>query len=127
MNSQRVDEFFNFPLSHEIYKIRNNRSEQAFSFTRKLLSLPVDAHPKTSGNIVLPSHPLVGKTLIEKKTGFIYIIEQVNLQFYGGWAYHVLINHNGSHAFLHWENLSSICETILEGIAETQDRYQVVE
>lgn len=99
-------EMFNHTLDYEIYKAR--KSDESLR------------------NIPQPLHPLVGKQLYRKSTSEICIVESVNKQFHGGWYYGALLNFNGSHAFVFFENESSICGTIETSVRRFKENYEVI-
>lgn len=86
---------------------------------RVLTFIPPDAKLEDYNrltNINLPTHPLVGKKLKNQKNGKIYLVEKVNLQFYHGWFYGALMQCDGSHTFLYFQNKSCDCDTVLDSI-----------
>lgn len=123
-------ETFNHSLSQTIYRHNSLHHEDPVFLNKilaslhKILPLPKDTKIQTPTNLVLPSHFLMGAKFQEKESGNIYVVEKVCLQFYGGWYYGVLLNHNGSHCFVDFQNLSCINETITQHIQDFHIRFQ---
>ena len=83
--------------------------------------------PKHSHNIILEDHPLVGKKIKKIETNKIYNIEQVNQQWYAGWYIGLLIEHNGSHGFIWYENIDCWNDIVVDSIEENKTKYIVLE
>src|SRR5690606_32055099 len=125
-------ENFNHTLSHEIYRSFSPKKESPDFLTKvlqalqKIIPLPEDVKIHSPTNLVLPSHFLMGASFKEKETGNIYKVEKVCLQFYGGWYYGVLLNLNGSHCFLDYQNLSCINEIVIQHINDFHNRFELL-
>jgi hypothetical protein len=76
-------------------------------------------------NVKIKDHPYIGKTIKGKSDGKIYTIEGVNKQWYKGFYLGMLISHNGSHAFLYFENINSIDPTIIKSIAKFREDFDL--
>lgn len=77
-------------------------------------------------NIILEYHPLKRKKIKNRITGEMYSIEKVVKQFYNGWYITLLLERNGSHDQLIWENLTSKEDWISEEILENQEMYEII-
>ena len=108
----------NFPYKDSLnldlyYEVRNER---------KRLGIP-----NHSTNIVLEAHPLVGKRIQNNETNKIYNIQQANKHWYTGWYIGLLIECNGSHAFIWHENIDCWNDIVVDSIEENKTRYTVLE
>lgn len=99
-----VTEKKNFDLYMDCLKVRKDRIDS---------TLPI-------------AHPLVGRSLLNTETGKIYIVEKAVKHWLWGYYIALLIQNQGSHALIRWENISSSENDILHDVAKNQKRYLVV-
>jgi len=78
-------------------------------------------------NIDLPNHDLVGRKLLDQHEQRTYAIRSASKHWYGGWYLVLLIEHDGSHGSLIYENISCFHPLILEQIEESKYRYQILD
>ena len=78
-------------------------------------------------NIVIEDHPLVGKKIVDTTTEKEYNVEQVNKQWYGGWYIGLLIECNGSHGFIWYENVDCWNDSVTDSIKKNKIIYTVLE
>jgi hypothetical protein len=71
-------------------------------------------------------HPLLGQSLIDSQSGKLYLIEKVVKHWLWGWYIALLIQNNGSHCLVRWENISSGDDLIIDGIEQNRKRYSLV-
>ena len=83
--------------------------------------------PNDSLNIVLDDYPLVGKRIRNNETDKIYVIEQANKHWYVGWYIGLLIEQNGSHAFIWYENIDCWNDIVVDSIEKNKTKYTVLE
>ena len=79
---------------------------------------------KSNGNHIIVNHPLLGKKVQSGRE--IGVIEQVNLQHWMGWYYALLINYNGSHAFVLYKNVNSICPINQEQFSQFSKKHKII-
>ena len=78
-------------------------------------------------SVTLKHHPLLGKAVLklsDMKEGFI---ESVIKQWYHGWYILLVINYNGSHGAILWDNLSCNDPIIKNEIDDSKLKYQIKE
>ena len=95
------------------YEVRNER---------KRLGIP-----NHSLNIVIEDYPLVGKRIRNNETNKIYNIEQANKQWYVGWYIGLLIEQNGSHGFIWYENIDCWNDIMVSSIKKNKRQYTILE
>jgi len=88
---------------------------------RKAAGLPGRKHAKET------AHPLVGGHVVKVRTGEVYNVQSAHLHWYMGWYTVLLIEKNGSHGLLFWENISSISKGILKICATCHQGYMTLE
>lgn len=73
-------------------------------------------------------HPLQNLKLRERESGKNYIVDSVHKQHYYGFYIVLLIRAEGtqSHGVAYWENISCKDTTILEGIQEAHERFEII-
>ena len=103
--------FVNF--SH-YQRVRNARRE-----------LGLGEFDKSVSNRAIDDHSYIGKEIFHRKRGVWYLIEGVNLQWYGGFYYGMLIQHNGSHAFKYFENVNSINRVVREAVQKFAEEFDM--
>lgn len=78
-------------------------------------------------NIDLMYHSLRGKKILDKTTEKLYNIERVVKQYYNyGWYITLVLERNGSHDQVTWENISVKEDWIIEEIQENQEIYEII-
>lgn len=83
--------------------------------------------PNNSLNIVIRDYPLVGKKIRNNETGKIYNIEQANKHWYCGWYVGLLIEQNGSHGFIWYENIDCWNDIVVDSIKKNKTKYILLE
>jgi hypothetical protein len=73
------------------------------------------------------THPLVGKKLRNLESGKVYNVEKVFKEFYLGWFYKAVIECDGSHGVIFFENITCGAEEVLNQIEAFPIRFEVVE
>ena len=81
-----------------------------------------EADSKLRNQII--DYPLVG-TQITNSKGKTYIVEQANKQWYNGYYIGILIQCNGSHAFIDIENINCEDEIVLQHIAKNKKEFNL--
>lgn len=85
---------------------------------RRLLGLPV-------GNLnVEIAHRLVGKMLRDNTTGQVFVVEKAMKHWFYGWYVALLLNSEGSHRLIWWENINSSSDTVLESISRIRQEME---
>lgn len=80
-----------------------------------------------STSIDLAESPLLNRQLECQNTGYIYNIESVKLEYYaGGWFMKLLIEHDGSHGVIFWENISSFAESIDNSVYKAHQTFKLI-
>lgn len=64
----------------------------------------------------LASHPLLGKTLVDRTTGKEYLVERVSKEWWCGWYLTALLNTAGTPRVCHIKNMSCTDSGILQSI-----------
>ena len=74
-------------------------------------------------------HPFLGMRLQDTKSGSTYVVDSVLNCWHDGFYIQMAIREEGtkSHALIFWENINSENESIIEGVKEVQERYQVID
>jgi hypothetical protein len=72
-------------------------------------------------------HPLVGKKLRKIETGNVYNVERVFKEFYLGWFYKAVIEHNKSHGIVFFENVTCGCKEVVDQIEKFKDRFEIID
>lgn len=75
------------------------------------------------------THPFLGRRLRDTKTGDTYVVDSVSTCWHDGFYVQAAIRREGtkSHALIFWKNLSSEAESIVEGVEEAQNRYDIID
>lgn len=68
-------------------------------------------------------HELVGKFLYDLENQRLYKVVRVKRQWWWGWYISVLIEHNGSHGFIWWENISSSCDVVAKHVEKVRKKF----
>ena len=102
---------FNFNRPH-YERVRRERTK---------VGLPVGS-PK---NGLIEDHPLKGKKIIPSHREEIGIIQNVYKHWYHGYYLMLLVNYNGSHGNVWWENINCENEIILDSIAESRRDFRL--
>ena len=76
-------------------------------------------------NVELKNHPLVGTKIKSKWSGKKYTVEKVNKQWFNGFYLGMLLENNGSHVFVYFENINCEDETVLEDIERTKKEFDI--
>lgn len=78
--------------------------------------------------IPLEDHPLLGKHLRRKCDGRVYVIEAVLRQWWWGYYTSLLIQANGSHGVIWWENISCAEDSCqADAVRANNSDYELVE
>ena len=74
-------------------------------------------------------HPLLGMRLQDTESGSTYVVDSVLNCWHDGFYIQMAIREEGtkSHALIFWENINSENESIIEGVKEAQEKYQVID
>lgn len=104
IKTDKYIEVFNHDVDHKIFRAR--RTDPSVR------------------NVPQPMHPMVGKTLIRKSNNEKCFVESVNKQFHAGWYYGALLNFNGSHAFMYFENISSMSEVVIACVKAFKQEFK---
>ena len=83
-------------------------------------------NPSEQRNENLINHELVGRKIKHIPTGNVYVIEKVHKQWYAGWSISILVQRNGSHKSIFWENINSFHEITLNQIKEAKESYELI-
>ena len=103
--------YFMVNLEHHFQVLRARKKLGLWEADRKLR------------NQEIKDHSLVGKYLFNKSKDEWYLVEKVNKQWYGGYYYGMLVQNNGSHAFVWFKNVNCLNKTVLESIKDAQETY----
>lgn len=73
-------------------------------------------------------HPYHKLQLVERETGKSYIVDAVYKHHYFGYYIMLLIRESGSnsHGTAYWENISCMDPTVIDGIKEAKERFEVI-
>lgn len=74
-------------------------------------------------------HPLLGTKLRDTETGDTYVVDSVSNCWLDGFYIQMAIREEGTsdHGLIFWENVSSEDKSIIEGVKEANEKYEVVE
>jgi len=75
----------------------------------------------------LPNHFLVGRRIFDHHKQRELNIQSVHKHWYGGWYLVLLVEHDGSHGLVLYENISCFHPIILEQIEEAQYQYSLLD
>lgn len=78
-------------------------------------------------NIVIENYPLIGRKIRKEETGVVYNIEQANKHWYCGWYIGLLIECDGSHAFIWYENIDCWNDIVVNSIEKNKTKYTLIE
>lgn len=95
-------------LAYEVYKARVSNG----------------ALPK---NADILDHPLRGKVVFDHHKQAMYTIQGVYRHWYGGWYLVVLLERNGSHCCVPFEDLGCFHPSILDQIEKARYRYHLID
>lgn len=127
---KKEDYRFGFGMNTSLYnQIHNERLSRGLQ-TRDDFKEDWDTH--TGENIEgkpfnTRHHPYQDLKLVEAKTGKIYVVDSVHKHHYFGFYIVLLIRAEGSqsHGVAYWENISCKDSSVIEGIEETKERFNI--
>ena len=94
-----------------------------FSHNHEVWSRRKESHLPQIQQQELFDHPLLGRYLKQISTGKTYLVEKAYKEWYGGWYVKLLIQNNGSHAVLAWDNINCFCDIIVKDINDNKIKY----
>lgn len=82
-----------------------------------------------SHTIQLNDHPLLGKHLLRKSDGKVFVVEKAMRQWWWGWYVSLLIQCDGSHGqAVWWENISCAEDSSqVEWVQKNNADYEMIE
>lgn len=108
-----------------LFLYHNNDIRMEFNYTLYYETRKASQIESTS--IDLTESPLLNRQLECQNTGDIYNIECVVLEYYaGGWFMKLLIEHDGSHGVIFWENISSFAESIDNSVYKAHRDFKLI-
>jgi len=72
------------------------------------------------------AHPLLGKSVVDTRTGQRYLVERVSRDWFKGWFLVALMQCNGSHRTCVVSNLSCHDEGVLNQLADFKTHFQTL-
>lgn len=76
---------------------------------------------------VVLDHPILRVCLRERKTGKLYRVLRVTKNFFAGQFLQAVVENEGSHRLLYFENISSRDQVILQAVQTFREEWEAVE
>ena len=123
----RSDNLFHFN-DKKIYVKETPNGQETFDLIKWL---EVCSAKKSNGTLPdksnrIEGHQLIGMRLKQKSNGRVGVIEKVSEHWLIGRYLGILVNFNGSHAFMFWNNIDCENSETLSKINDTHDKYELI-
>lgn len=122
----REDNLFHFNTKKDIYIKQTPNGQETFNLRKwcDVRSALNYYSPKNSNRI--EGHELIGMKIEDKTNGRVGVIEKVSAQWFIGRFLGVLVNFNGSHAYIFWQNIDCEESDIVAKIDASHEKYRLI-